>query len=170
MNRDDTAETIPVAVGLDFDDFYRAHRDRVAQALSLTLGDPDLGAQAADEAMTRAVQRWSKVSAFDNPQGWTYRVGLNWAQSWRRRRIRERERPMSFARAADDPSGFNPAIAEALHKLSVDHRAVVVCRYYLDYSTEQTAAALDIAPGTVKSRLTRALDKLRTILPAEDNQ
>ena len=136
-------------------------------ALALTLADADLGSLAADEAMTRAVQKWDKVKTFDNPQGWVYRVGLNWAQSWRRRRIRERERPISYASEPMDPAGFNPVIAEALHKLSVEHRTVVVCRYYLDYSTDQTAAALDIAPGTVKSRLTRALDKLRTYLPEE---
>ena len=47
------------------------------------------------------------------------------------------------------------------------HRSVVVCRLFLDWSTEQTAAALDIAPGTVKSRLHRALRSLQPALAPE---
>jgi DNA-directed RNA polymerase specialized sigma24 family protein len=43
-------------------------------------------------------------------------------------------------------------------------RLVVVCRYFLDLSELETAAALDIPPGTVKSRLVRALARLRELL------
>jgi RNA polymerase sigma-70 factor (ECF subfamily) len=52
----------------------------------------------------------------------------------------------------------------ALDRLAVDQRAVVVLRYYLDWSEARTAAALGIAPGTVKSRLSRALDRLAVLL------
>ena len=38
---------------------------------------------------------------------------------------------------------------------------MVVCRYFLELSSQETAAALGIAEGTVKSRLSRALAKLR---------
>ena len=51
-------------------------------------------------------------------------------------------------------------LSEALAQLSEDHRAVVVLRYFLDWSVEQTADALEVSPGTVKSRLSRALDHL----------
>ncbi len=54
----------------------------------------------------------------------------------------------------------------ALARLSVTQRAVVVCRYLLDWSEEETAAALDIPVGTVKSRLSRALHTLATHLEA----
>jgi RNA polymerase sigma factor (sigma-70 family) len=48
----------------------------------------------------------------------------------------------------------------ALGRLGVEQRAVVVCRYLLDWSVDDTATSLDIPVGTVKSRLARALDQL----------
>jgi RNA polymerase sigma factor (sigma-70 family) len=54
----------------------------------------------------------------------------------------------------------DPDLATALSRLSVEHRSVVVCRFYLDWSVEETAAALGLPDGTVKSRLRRALDVL----------
>jgi RNA polymerase sigma-70 factor (ECF subfamily) len=64
-----------------FEGFYKAEADRVYRALAVTLGDRDLAREATDEAMARAYARWSKVSAHDNPGGWVFRVGLNWATS-----------------------------------------------------------------------------------------
>jgi len=47
-----------------------------------------------------------------------------------------------------------------LDELAIDHRAVVVCRLLLGWSEAQTAEALAIRPGTVKSRLSRASKQL----------
>lgn len=145
-----------------FAEFWRTTRDRVAGALALTLGDADLAADATDEAMARAYQHWAKVGSYSNPGGWTYRVGLNWARSVLRRRRRPHPHPPT--EATSDPAVGDPAVDAALAALDVKHRAVVVCRYLLDWSVDQTADALDIRPGTVKSRLSRALDQLRTSL------
>ena len=49
-------------------------------------------------------------------------------------------------------------------ELSVDHRAVLVLRYYLDLSLEAIAEALDVPIGTVNSRLHRALGRMREAL------
>ena len=62
------------------------------------------------------------------------------------------------------------ALVRALRQLSVDHRTVVVGRYYLDWSEEQLATALDIAPGTVKSRLSRALTHLSELMEHNDDR
>jgi RNA polymerase sigma-70 factor (ECF subfamily) len=50
----------------------------------------------------------------------------------------------------------------ALARLPAKHRDVVRCRFLLELSEEETAEKLGVRPGTVKSRLSRALDKLRT--------
>jgi hypothetical protein len=68
-----------------FDNFYAATRVSVGRALALTLRDVDLATEAVDEALARAVQRWDRVEHLDNPAGWVYRVGLNYARSRVRR-------------------------------------------------------------------------------------
>ena len=83
---------VPDARVRNFDDFYRAHRDEIGRALAFTLRDPSLGAEAVDEAMTKAYQRWGTLGSTGNPAGWVYTVGLRWALSWRRGRRRERNR------------------------------------------------------------------------------
>ena len=55
-------------------------------------------------------------------------------------------------------------IADAMAQMSVDHRAVVERSYYRGWSTAQIAADLDIAEGTVKSRLHYAVRALRLTL------
>lgn len=163
-----------VAPVASFEDFYAANAGRIGAALELTLQNSALAEDALNEAMARALQRWKQVGGYTNPSGWVYRVGVNWAQSWRRRRRREQARPMTVvvrgAVAADALSQIEPALPAALQGLSVDHRAVVVCRFHLDLSTAETAEALDIAEGTVKSRLSRALDQLRTELGVTEEE
>ena len=151
-----------------FDAFFREHHAQMVKALSLALGDADLGRDAAAEGFARALQRWPKVAQYANPAGWVYRVGLNWARSRRRRTGREQ---LGLAIDGLPVDGAAPAVLprsdeliRALRELSIDHRTVVVGRYYLDWSEAQLAAALDIAPGTVKSRLSRALTHLAELL------
>ncbi len=144
-----------------FSVFYDAHYPDLVRALSATLGDAGWGREAADEAMTRAFDRWTDVATYANPAGWTYRVGLNWARSWHRklaRRLPWTDDGVALPYTPDVE--LDAAIAE----LDIKYRSVVVCRYLLDWSTEETADALGIASGTVKSRLSVALDKLRSLL------
>jgi DNA-directed RNA polymerase specialized sigma24 family protein len=55
----------------------------------------------------------------------------------------------------------------AVNRLEEHHRQAIACRYFLDLSEEETAAALGCRRGTVKSRLARALERLRTELGEE---
>lgn len=57
-----------------------------------------------------------------------------------------------------------PDVLAALGELDVPQRSVVVCRFYLGLSELETAQALGIRPGTVKSRLHRALRRLEVRL------
>lgn len=146
-----------------FEAFYRQNRQHLFRALALTLGDRDLAAEAADEAMARAYQHWRSVQGFDNQAGWTYRVALNWARS----RLRKRKREVladKLPEAATEIHFTDPDLDRAVKALPVDSRAVVVLRHYMDWSTDEVARALGIRPGTVKSRLHRAMAELRTQL------
>lgn len=160
------------AVAIRFEDFYATHRDELARALGLALRDSALGAEAADEAFARACQRWGQVGAYANPQGWVFRVGLNWARSWLRRVQRERERRPLLARPhSTEDRERDIDLERAMETLNDAHRAVIVARFYLDWSVAETAEALGVATGTVKSRLSRGLEHLREVLePAPDDE
>ncbi|MGN9906334.1 RNA polymerase sigma factor [Phytohabitans sp. LJ34] len=145
-----------------FPEFYRAHVHRVYKALAVTLGNDDVAREAVDEAMTRAYARWRHVRELDNPAGWVFRVGFNWATSWWRK-VRREQGVLTEERhpraAATDPAAF--AARAALDRLPRAQRAVIVCRVLLELSTAETARALSISEGTVKSRLSRGLTALR---------
>jgi RNA polymerase sigma-70 factor (ECF subfamily) len=146
----------------DFARFYRASWAGVAQGLTLALGDRDLAIDAVDEAMARAYSRWEKLRHYEEPAGWVYRVGLNWARS-RHRRL-ARRLPFAQPRAVDPAPVTDPAVRRALLELPLKQRSVVVCRLLLDWSVDETAAALGVRPGTVQSRLHRALQSLESSL------
>jgi RNA polymerase sigma-70 factor (ECF subfamily) len=146
----------------DFDAFYAAQRERIARALALALGDVDLAIEATDEALTRAFERWDRVSTLRQPEGWVYRVASNWAVSiFRRRRLGLHR--FHEPTVAPPPSG-DPAVHAAVAALDRRHRSVVVCRHLLGWSVADTATALGISEGTVKSRLSRANATLRVHL------
>jgi len=148
-----------------FPEFYRAHAARVYKALAVTLGNDDLAQEAVNEAMTRAYAHWQRVSRLDNPAGWVFRVAFNWATSWWRK-VRREQGVLTDARhprvEPTDPAVL--AARDALKELALAQRTVVVCRVLLDMSTAETAAALRISEGTVKSRLSRGLAALRVAL------
>ena len=149
----------PITVG-SFDEFYRLKRDHIVKALVLSLGNRELGIEAADEAMTRAYQHWTNVQNYANPTGGVYRVGMNWART--KLRKSKRELPSIWVDSAVDTAHrVEPGLDAALASLSDKHRRVVVLRYYLDWSLEEISQALRIPKGTVKSRLHRALAALQ---------
>ena len=59
-------------------------------------------------------------------------------------------------------------VLAAVNGLSEEHRLVVACRYFLDLSEAEIASVLGIRTGTVKSRLSRALERLREEVPEHD--
>jgi len=158
-------ETVPTTQS--FEAFCLRENERLANALALALDHRELGRDAAAEAMARAWERWSTVGEYDNVAGWCYRVGLNWARS----RLRRRRREVTTAFPPEAPQADalpDDTITIALARLSTDHRAVIVGRFYLDWSEAQLADALEIPTGTAKSRLSRALEQLQHHLGAHD--
>jgi len=160
-----------ITVDEQFHRFYRDEADGIYRALALALGDVELAQEAAHEGLARAYQRWRKIGHYDSPAGWVYRVGLNWARSRIRKTGREvltRETAESTSAAGRSSSllghELDPDLRDALARLTIDARAVVVLRYLMEWSTSDTAAALGVAEGTVKSRLARALTQLESLL------
>jgi DNA-directed RNA polymerase specialized sigma24 family protein len=151
----------PALIG--FADFYRQSRTGLVRALAVTIGDRDLAVEAVDEALARAYQRWPRVGQLESPGGWAFRVALNWATSVQRRR-RRAPQPLGERDPSDIGPIGEPDVLVALAELDVRQRAVVVCRHLLGWSEAETADALGIPAGTVKSRLHRATQHLATRL------
>lgn len=154
------AYAVPIT---DFGDFYRRTRPDIAKALALSIGDLDLATEATDEALARAFERWSAVAGLDRPEAWVYRVASNWAMSVFRRRARSLHR-LYQPDAADAAAVADPSVHAAVAALDVKHRSVVVCRHLMGWTVTETATALGVSEGTVKSRLHRANAILRTRL------
>lgn len=144
----------------NFEAFYRAEWQEVYRPLAVVLRDPELAREATDEAMTRALRHWAKVSRVGNQAGWAYRVAHNWAVDQVRGRSRWR-RLSGNPEPVWQPSVPDPEVFRAVSSLPYDQRAVVVLRLVEDWSERAVAEALGVARRTVKSRLSRALAKLR---------
>lgn len=119
-------------------------------------------------ALVRCYVAWEKVSGAGNRDAYVYRVLVNCHHDTHRRRWwRERPTEQLPEVPADDATGQvddADAVHRALRRLSPAHREVVVLRYYAHLGEQQIASALKVAPGTVKSRLSRALAQLSTDL------
>lgn len=143
-----------------FEAFYERVWQQTHRAVSVGIGNADLAADAVEEAMVRAYERWSKVSTMANPEGWVYVVAMNWARSRLRRRKYRSDAPLPEI-AVEDPPGSDPQLVASIRALPFHQREAVVARYLLDMSEADMANALGIAKGTVKSRLHRALETMR---------
>ena len=90
-------------------------------------------------------------------------LGIRWAEGLRTSDAAPS--PEAEAEAAEERA----ALLRAVTSLDDPDRDVIACRYFLDLSVAETAAVLDCAEGTVKSRLSRSLGRLRLRLqPAEE--
>jgi len=111
----------------NYEAFYRASYERVFRTLALTVNSTDLGRDAADEAFTRAIERWPEVSEYDNQAGWAYRVGYNWAIT--RLRWKHPKLPPGMTDSVHHDRVPDPEFGPAIAALPVDQRAVIILRY-----------------------------------------
>ncbi len=144
-----------------FDAFYTGCRVEVHRAVAVTVGDHHLAADAVDEAFVRAAERWGQVSQMDRPAGWVYRVAVNWATSWRRKWSRRPTLPVEVLDRPHHDDLTAVTLLERLSGLPLLQRQMLVLRFVLGFSVRETAVALDVAEGTVKSSVHRARQQLR---------
>jgi RNA polymerase sigma factor (sigma-70 family) len=108
------------------------------------------------------------VSSADNPEAYVQRMVLNQIFSWRRRLSSRRETPSEHLPERGQVASPESALADveevwqALATLPPRQRAVVVLRYVEDLSVAETATALGVREGTVKSQAAAAVARLRS--------
>jgi RNA polymerase sigma-70 factor, ECF subfamily len=133
-------------------------------------------AEAEDAAQEAFVKAWAALDRFRSGAAfrpWILQIVANEARN--RRRAAGRRAHLTLRTVAATPSGEAAPSPEAtalgaerreellaaVNALREDDRLVIACRYFLELSEEETAAALGWRRGTVKSRLSRALGRLR---------
>ena len=159
---------------------FHALMERYRTALSrtsyLTTRDNELAKDVVQETL---VQVWRSLPSY-RPSGsfraWVLKILVNQSRrQYRRKRLEtvpldaaremrsDEEGPHDAAQREED----HQQVRDALDGLSNDHREVLILRYFSELTVPEIAQALSCREGTVKSRLSRAQDRLRQILTGE---
>jgi RNA polymerase sigma-70 factor (ECF subfamily) len=151
-----------------------AHQEAVFRLSYLLLGDPDEAEDIAQETFLRA---WNHLKGFDATRPlrpWLLSIVSNLASNRRRSAGRYlaaltrafRNEPASSTGIEERSAQRMEAkdLWKAVQTLPMPDQQIIYLRYFLDLPVLETAQALNIPEGTVKSRLSRALERLRGII------
>jgi RNA polymerase sigma-70 factor (ECF subfamily) len=151
----------------------RMHEQIAFRTANLITGNAADAQDAAQEAFVKAYDALWRFRPGAPFRPWLLRIVAN--ESHNQRRSAGRRSGLA-RRAGDDRTSGDAApspeaavlrserraqVLAAIEALSEPHRLVIACRYLLELSEQETAAALGCRRGTVKSRLARALEQLR---------
>jgi RNA polymerase sigma-70 factor (ECF subfamily) len=154
-----------------YEDLIRPHQEIAFRVAYVIVRNPSDAEDATQDALVKA---WRALGRFrpDEPlRPWLLRIVANEARN-RRRSTGRRERLVVRAAASSGEAAPSPEdtaldnarradLLHALDELPDAAREVLAYRYLLELSEEETAAALGVKVGTVKSRTARALDRLK---------
>jgi RNA polymerase sigma factor (sigma-70 family) len=159
-----------------WESIVRAHQGIAFRTAYLLGGDSADAEEAVQDAFVKAYRALGRFRRGAPFRPWLLRIVANEAKN-RRRAAGRREALALRAAAHDRPGGAVPSpeaallageererLLAAVERLADEHRDAIACRYFLELSEEETATALAIRRGTVKSRLSRALERLRAEL------
>ncbi len=147
-----------------FEEFVHTIGERVRRALVASYG-PEIGSDAASDAMRVAWERWPGVAVMANPAGYLFRAGQSHARPgvrWSKRRA-EFPRHGSIGRCDPDRTDFDE-VHQALSKLKPIQRSVVVLVRSHEYTYREAAEVLNISETAVTNHLHRGMKQLRKVL------
>jgi len=156
-----------------FRQLVETYHDRVYRTAYAVTGDVDTAAEVVQETYLKA---WRGLAWFRGEASlatWLTRLAVHTGTDYLRRRRRRALLPPVLAllrrEHQDAVQAFvdRDEVQRALDRLPADVRQVVALRFGLDLSVKDIALVLGCPEGTVKSRLHRALERLRTIITQE---
>ena len=153
--------------GEAFEGFCRAEYARVARTAFLITGEWQEALDVTQETFVRAFERWRTIREMDRPDAWVHRVAANLAISSKRRARLRIVRPKERERIVEEPELPDPQLREALASLTPAQRAVIVLRFYEDWSVSDVGEALGKRPGTVRALTEQGMARLRGSLTTE---
>jgi len=153
-----------------FDAFVRARLPALLRFAHAVCGDPHTAADLVQDALERTLLAWSRLESRDEPEGYVRRIMVNRNISiWRKF---GRERTTDPLDLMDTGTGhhdrhFDSDLWQAIQQLPPKQRAVIALRYYEDLSEADIARTLGCSVGTVKSQASKAMAKLRDLVPRD---
>ncbi|MFF4186249.1 SigE family RNA polymerase sigma factor [Streptomyces sp. NPDC001691] len=156
----------------DFAEYVRLRHPALLRTARRLVPDPTDAEDLLQTALLRTHARWHAIADKSLADGYLRRVMINVRTEWWRARKAD-EVPMEWLSELPEEGGTQQLLDRAelldvLRVLAPKQRAVVVLRYWAELSTQETAEALGISPGTVKSTLHRALLLLRRELTSRE--
>ena len=144
---------------VDWEALVTQNENRLYRAALAILGDPHEAEDAVQDAFVRYLEK--APGDLESPSAWLMRVLVNGCKS-RLRLAWRRVGPLPDTRPAPGPEEREEL--EELFSLPPEDRAVIHLHYYEGWSTEEIARMLSCRPGTVRSRLFRARERLRKLI------
>jgi RNA polymerase sigma-70 factor (ECF subfamily) len=155
----------------DFTEFYKANYSRVVTLVGAMVGDRHQAEDIAQEAFARALARWPRIARYDLPEAWVRRVSLRLTiDASRRMRRAALMAPLLAGRPREDKSDplAVTAMTQALMRLPLAQRQVVVLYYLADLPVHEIARDCGISDGAVRARLAVAKRRLERELSEDD--
>ena len=153
------------ATVLDFEEYVRMRHDALLRSARRLVGDPLAAQDLLQTALMRTYCRWDGIADKQLADAYLRRVMINTrTEWWRARRLQELPSAQIPDTSIEDSAqqyADRTLLIDLIKSLAPPQRAVVLLRHWVQMSTQETAAALGMAPGTVKSTLHRALTQLR---------
>jgi len=150
----------------EFDLFFDECLPAVMSLARRLTGNPVEAEDVAVEALGRAYAHWPKLRQSPWRRAWVLRVATNLVIA-DARRYRRNPYKSVVAEDASDALVLRAALAAALKKLPRRQREAVALRYLGDLSERETATAMRVSPGSVKTHLSRGLGALRAALGSD---
>ncbi len=157
--------------GGQFEEFFERHHAGLGRLAYLLTGNVAAAEDLAGDVFLAVWRQWSTIAVVEAPMAYVRRMMVNTAASRNRRLSRERRRLLLMrageSEAVRDPDvGISVDVRAALLKLPVRRRACVVLRHAFDLSEAETAEALGVSVGTVKSQTSKGVAQLQKLLAA----
>lgn len=150
---------------LEFEEYVRTRQDALLRSARRLVPDPMDAQDLVQTALVRTYPRWDRIADKTLADAYMRRVMINTrTEWWRNRRLDEvatGDLPDTGVDDGAEQRADREMLRDVLKVLAPKQRQVVIMRHYGQLSTEETARALGMSTGTVKSTLHRALARLR---------
>jgi RNA polymerase sigma-70 factor (sigma-E family) len=169
-----SVDSRPDAARADFESWMLARQGRLLRTAYLLTGDVHAAEDLVQTSLAKLYLAWDRVSAAPSIDAYARKIMVNehtsmWRRLWRHREVVTDTSTHDVPVTAEEYDGVGAALWDAVRALPERQRAVVVLRYYEQLSEQETADALGVSVGTVKSQASRALGTLRTHLGDRDD-